>query len=199
MRTATDADYQALLALMTPGWEKQPLAQFNAQLLDWANAHADVRRRLDADLAYDVQPAGLADTEAFFLQHTVFLSSMEIDRHVDSVYSETTEHPPAADVRLPEKRLPRSAGPDVWADLRLSFSYCVDDPLCTTVAERDQAVAAVAEAVRRFWAEHTLDEVLQLGEAEMRRQLETLVRNSSPDGIRFTLAPDDFSLETTTG
>lgn len=187
----TPEDYRSLLALMTPGYENLPVADFNRALLAWANENYERMERTGEDAARGDFQVALTGEERFFVTRTVFLSGQENAKLVQSLYTGQPEEDPVCNVDLPQ-RTAEAGGRAAWCSLFYQYGYHLPDKSAVTVGERDQRIEAMLDAVRAFWQETDIERLLAMTEAEFASALEGIAASHSDERITLTIRSVHF-------
>ena len=191
---ATEADYRALLTLMTEDCLDLPVRDFNEKVLEWGNEDsAGSLDRIFCDLAWNDCQVPLTPEEQAFVQTSIRLSCMENAKLVQSHYTGRPEEDPMIDERLLPKQ---TADGTAYCGLYCQFFWHIADRDQLTVRQRDQAVGGLLTAVWNFWEEADLDEVLDLTKEEVVSLLGDLAREYSTDLITLSVREDGIGFET---
>lgn len=191
---ATEADYRALLTLMTDDYPDILLRDFNEKVLEWGNEDsAGSLDRIFCDLSCQDRQVALTPEEQTFVEISVRLSSMENAEFVQSHYTGRPEEDPVIAERLLPKQTADGAA---FCDLYCQFSWHIVDKEQLTVRQRDQAVAGLFTAVWNFWEENTLDEGLAMTKEEIVSHLNSLAQEYSTDQITISVSEDHIVFET---
>lgn len=190
----TTEDYCSLFELKTANYKNMSIEDFNAKLLAWANEDFDRMERIDADTKWNDFQVELNAEELSFVQLTVFLSGNENGEFVRSSYMSEPETDPVYHQNLPQK-LKRDKQRPIWCDLYYPFSYHITDKETLTVGERDRCVNGMISAVRRFWDETTLEDLLAMTESDIISRLASLAAEYSNRDITITINEEQVHFE----
>lgn len=190
----TDEDYHSLLALKTSDYNNMTVADFNRTLLDWANENHEKMERIDEDVKFNDFQVDLTDEELSFLKTTVFLSGMENGKTVQSLYTKTPPNNPYWGEYLPQKTAAEN-GTAAWCSLYYQFSYSVSDTETVTVGERDRQVEGMINAVRKFWSDSDIENMLKMSESNIAGELEKIAKAHSTDNITITTDEEQVHFE----
>lgn len=188
----TEEDYRSLLALKTAGYKEMSLAEFNQDLLDWANEDYDRMERIGMDDAWDDIQVTLGEEELSFVRLTVLLSGLENGERVRSSYRE--ERDIVHDQSLPDK-MAVDGGMGAWCSLYYQFSYHIDDANAVTVGERDRCIGGMMEDVRRFWEETDIEAMLEMEEKDVVAKLQEIAEKWSSQHIAISIREDYVGFE----
>ena len=188
----TEEDYRSLLALKTAGYKEMSLAEFNQDLLDWANEDYDRMERIGMDDAWDDIQVTLGEEELSFVRLTVLLSGLENGERVRSNYRE--ERDIVHDQSLPDK-MAVDGGMGAWCSLYYQFSYHIDDANAVTVGERDRCIGGMMEDVRRFWEETDIEAMLEMEEKDVVAKLQEIAEKWSSQHIAISIREDYVGFE----
>lgn len=188
----TEEDYRSLLALKTAGYKEMSLAEFNQDLLDWANEDYDRMERIGMDDAWDDIQVTLGEEELSFVRLTVLLSGLENGERVRSNYRE--ERDIVHDQSLPDK-IAVDGGMGAWCSLYYQFSYHIDDANAVTVGERDRCIGGMMEDVRRFWEETDIEAMLEMEEKDVVAKLQEIAEKWSSQHIAISIREDYVGFE----
>lgn len=190
----TQEDYRSLLTLKTPDYQEMCLADFNRAVLEWMNEDHERAERVNCDTAWNDFSVPLSEEERLFVTLSVNLSGMENAKTVQSHYTGRMEEDPCISQYLPEK-LSEEYGRSAWCDLFYQFSYHTADKEMLTVGERDRLVCGMMDAVREFWEETELYELLGMREAEIAELLREIAAACSTAQMIFSIDEDGVSFE----
>ncbi len=182
----TKSDYRSLLALKTPDYQDMSLADFNAALRAWADEDYERMERIDEDDRFDDFKVPMSEDERSFVEMTVFLSSREIAKYVQSVYSETPEGDPWHDQYLP-MRFGASGDMVGYCSLYYQFSWHISDKEDVTVGERDRQISGMMKAVQNFWDKAETEELLKMSESDIIQELEKIAAENSTSNVIITI------------
>lgn len=189
----TREDYQGLLALMTEGYQDKTVAEFNRELLDWANESYDRMERINADLSFHDIRAALTKEEENFVKTTASDSGTENAMMIRSSYTGQPEEDPGwtVDYRWEDDQ----SGGYAWIALYGQFTYHLADKESLTVGERDERLAALREEVEKFWTDTDKEEMLVMKEADVKSWLKGVVQKYSDEDISFSLVEKQLRFE----
>lgn len=190
----TYEDYHSLLALKMSDYNNMTVADFNRILLDWANENHEKMERIDEDVKFNDFQVDLTDEELSFLKTTVFLSGMENGQTVQSLYTKTPPNNPYWGEYLPQKTAAEN-GTAAWCSLYYQFSYSVSDKETVTVGERDRQVEGMINAVRKFWNDTNIENMLKMSESDIAVELEKIAEAHSTDNITITTDEEQVHFE----
>lgn len=191
---ATEEDYSSLFTLLTPDYQKRSVADFNQDLLAWANENHERMERIDLDTGYRDYQVALSEKEHYFTEVSVWFSGRENAEYVQSSYTGEKEEDPLYDQYLEEKMDERD-GRSAWCDLYYQFTYHIADQKTLTIGERDRAVTGMIEAVQTFWEEADLEELLQMTRQEVVKELQSIAKKSSSPAVSFTILEEQVGFE----
>ena len=178
---ATRADYDSLLALRTADYQRLSLEEFNQRLLDWADENPEACERVMSAAYLRSYAVDLTEEERAFLETTCWQSRQE------NVMQVRNSNPLFQDQRDPVflgALPPRQEAMD-QGRLYYEVSYHVGSPASVTVGERDAALAAMREAIGRFWRETDPDVLFQMTQEEAWAAYNALAEAHSTERIRF--------------
>ena len=186
----TEEDYRSLLTLMTPDVKQRSVADFNRDLLAWANENYERMERVNGDAGYDDFAVALDQEEREFVTVSVWFSGQENGRWVQSNYTGRAEEDPWYQESLETKTVP-----DAWCDLYYQFSYHIVDKETLSVEERDLYVSGMIKAVHQFWEETDLEVCLQMTKQDMVKKLQEIAETCSNEKITVTVSEEDVGYE----
>lgn len=175
---ATEEDYRSLLALRTSDYRDRSVADFNMDLLEWANEDYERMERINTDPAWNEEPVFLDGGESSFVKLTVNLSGAENAEFVRSSYTGREEEEPCYSQYLPEKSAEEN-GMAAWCNLWYQFSYSIADKNVLTVGERDDQVEGMISSIEKFWEETDLEEMLRMTETDVVKILQGIAEEYS--------------------
>ena len=189
---ATRADYDALLALRTEGYEDLPLEDFNQRLLDWANENTDAWNRISCDVIWDDYAVELLPGDDWaFASFTCRLSGTENGQMIRALHTGNPEEDPGWSRNLPEKFEEEDGIRTAWCDLYYDISYHISDKSAVTVGQRDAAVVGMMHAIDTFWRDTDLDTLLTMTKEDVAARFNTWARESSAENIRINPVTGD--------
>lgn len=186
----TEEDYRSLLALKTPDVSHRILADFNLDLLDWANENYERMERINGDAGYDDFAVALSPKEREFVTVSVWFSGQENARYVQSNYTGKPEEDPWYQEDLGMKNVPGA-----WCSLYYQFSYHIADKEALTVGERDRCISGMIQVVHQFWEETDLDTYLQMSKHDVVAKLQEIAASCSNEKITITVVDDYVGYE----
>ena len=193
----TKEDYQSLLALKTPDYASMSVADFNAKLLSWANEDFNRVERVDADMLCNDFQVSFSEEELAFIRLTVFLSGTENGEFVQSNYTGDPMADPAYQESLPQKVDKSNEKSPMWCDFGYRFSYHIANQETLTVGERDRCIGGMITAVKEFWNDTTLDDLLTMTKSDMISHLNSLAAEYSTDDIAITISAEQVHFDHT--
>ena len=189
---ATRADYDALLALRTEGYEDLPLEDFNQRLLDWANENTDAWNRISCDVIWDDYAVELLPGDDWaFASFTCRLSGTENGQMIRALHTGNPEEDPGWSRNLPEKFEEEDGIRTAWCDLYYDISYHISNKSAVTVGQRDAAVVGMMHAIDTFWRDTDLDTLLTMTKEDVAARFNTWARESSAENIRINPVTGD--------
>jgi len=181
----TEADYASLLALMTPGWERRTVAEFNQSVLDWANEDYERMERINCDIGWqDIRPA-LTEEERRFVLTTSHYSGIENAMEIRAGRTGASQIDPSVSVRPPERQ-----EKGCWCALNCGLSWHIADPASLTVGERDRYVSEAVAAIESLWRDTPIEKLLTLDKAAMTSLLTDTVKKFGGSAVQFSVNPD---------
>lgn len=186
----TEEDYRAIFSLRKPDYKQMTLAEFNKSLLDWGNENFDGYDRIMCDWIWDDFRVGLSAEEKDFITCTVNLSSQENAMYVRSIYKGTQ----AEDVNLGDtytKSLLEDGVQYAWSQMYYQFSYHIVDQEKVTVGERDRCVGGMVEAIRKFWDETDIKDILKMDKSDLMKELNGFAEKYSSENIIITVGAEE--------
>lgn len=190
----TKGDYISLLALKTADYQKRSVADFNMDLLEWANENYERMERINCDAAYQDFAVNLSSEELSFVTLTTWLSGAENGRYVQSNYTGREEEDPAYNQYLPSKTAEQN-GYGAWCDLFYQFSYHIADKKAITVGERDKCISNLITGINRFWSETDIERMLAMTDADIAGELKKIAAGCSNDKIVITIQEGSICFE----
>ena len=188
----TKSDYESLLALKTPGYEKLPLYLFNSTLLEWANENFGRMERISEDISRNEYPVTLTEEEQAFLEQTVFFSGKENAADIQSNYTKLYDRAPIFQETLPAKNLGSEDQGMAVCELYYEFSWRIPDRRACTVGERNRIIGNRIREVRDALEETDTEELLQMTEKELCARLATIADQGSSELLTITLGDTAF-------
>lgn len=193
----TKEDYQSLLALKTSNYASMSVADFNAKLLAWANEDFSRVERVDADMLCNDFQVSFSEEELAFIRLTVFLSGTENGEFVQSNYTGDPVTDPAYQESLPQKADKSNGKTPLWCDFGYRFSYHIANQETLTVGERDRCIGGMISAVKEFWNNTTLDDLLTMTKSDMISRLNSLAAEYSTTDIVITISAEQVHFDHT--
>ncbi len=188
-----------MLALKTSDYASMSIADFNAELLAWADEDFNRMERVDADTLCNDFQVSLSEEERNFVCLTVFLSGIENGELVQSNYTNNPMADPVYQESLPQKADTSNGNSTTWCDFGYQFSYHIANRETLTVEERDRCIGGMINAVEKFWNDTALDELLTMTKSDVISCLTTLATEYSTDGIVITINTEKIHFEHTEG
>ncbi len=186
----TEADYRSLFYLMTPGYENMSVAEFNADLLEWANENFESHERILQDAGLDNYRVNLSEEEKIFVALTVTLSSQENFRMIQSLNTGRPE-----EVCHSANCYMDKSTKGAWCSLWYRLEYRIMDKKSLKVKERDQCIAGIQKEVDALWAETDLEQFLLMSEEDVAEQLNAIAASYSNDLMNVTITENDIQFE----
>lgn len=190
----TKEDYGSLLTLKTRDYQDMPVADFNMDLLDWANEDYDRMERINCDISYQDFAVPLNSEELSFVNLSVYFSTTENTMYVRSDYTGKPEEDPSYNQNLPEKTK-EEGGRSAWCNLFYQFSYHITDKETLTVRERDRCVDGMIGSVRQFWDETDIEDMLKMSEEDIVKKLNEIAAEYSNSNITITVLENGAGFE----
>lgn len=190
----TEEDYHSLLALETADYQKRPVADFNMDLLEWANENYERMERINVDIGYNDFTVNFSREELSFVTLTTWLSGAENGKYVQSNYTGRKEEDPVFNQYLPSKTAEKN-GYGAWCDLFYQFSYHIADKKTLTIGERDECISNMINGIRDFWSRTDIEQMLTMTEGEVSRRLEEIAEKYSNESIVVTIQEDSIHFE----
>ena len=190
----TEEDYRSLFALKTASYQKRPVADFNMDLLEWANENYERMERINGDIGYNDFTVNLNREELSFVTLTTWLSGAENGKYVQSNYTGRNEEDPVFNQYLPSKTAEKN-GYGAWCDLFYQFSYHIADKKALTVGARDECVSNMINGIRDFWNGTDIEQMLTMTEGDVARRLKEIAARYSNNQIAITIHEDSVHFE----
>lgn len=191
---ASEADYQSLLKLKTPDYQKQSVAEFNRSLLDWANEDDQRSERISVDAAANQFQASLTDEEKAFVTLTAQASGQENAKLVQSYYTGREKEDPVLgnfDLSKQANDSRRTA----WASLFYQLTYHISDENKLTVEERDYALSGVINGIQRYWEDKDLDALLEMDPDQIQEDVNSIAGHYSSSLIHISFTDGQVHFE----
>lgn len=190
----TEEDYRSLLELKTADYQTRSVADFNMDLLEWANESYERMERINIDIAQQDFSVNLDSDELIFVALTTWLSGVENGKYVQSINTGRKEEDPGYNQYLPSKTAEEN-GYGAWCDLFYQFSYHIADRETLTVGERDYCIGSMMNGVQDFWNETDLEEMLSMTKDDVISKLKEIAEEYSNDDISITIYEDSVGFE----
>ena len=190
----TEEDYRSLLELKTADYQTRSVADFNMDLLEWANESYERMERINIDTAQQDFSVNLDSDELSFVAITAWLSGVENGKYVQSINTGRKEEDPGYNQYLPSKTAEEN-GYGAWCDLFYQFSYHIADKETLTVGERDYCIGSMMNGVQDFWNETDLEEMLSMTKDDVISKLKEIAEEYSNDDISITIYEDSVGFE----
>ena len=190
----TEEDYRSLLELKTADYQARSVADFNMDLLEWANESYERMERINIDTAQQDFSVNLDSDELIFVALTTWLSGVENGKYVQSINTGRKEEDPGCNQYLPSKTAEEN-GYNAWCDLFYQFSYHIADKETLTVGERDYCIGSMMNGIRDFWNETDLEEMLSMTKDDVISKLKEIAEEYSNDDISITIYEDSVGFE----
>ncbi|MDE6995525.1 MAG: M56 family metallopeptidase [Lachnospiraceae bacterium] len=190
----TEEDYRSLLELKTANYQTRSVADFNMDLLEWANESYERMERINIDIAQQDFSVNLDSDELSFVALTTWLSGVENGKYVQSINTGRKEEDPGCNQYLPSKTAEEN-GYNAWCDLFYQFSYHIADKETLTVGERDYCIGSMMNGVQDFWNETDLEEMLSMTKDDVISKLKEIAEEYSNDDISITIYEDSVGFE----
>ena len=190
----TEEDYRSLLNLKTTDYQSRSVADFNMDLLDWANENYERMERINCDAAFNDFSVDLSKDELSFVTLSTWLSGTENAKYVQSNYMGRKEEDPSYNQYLPSKTTEEN-GYGAWCDLFYQFSYHIADKKTLTVGERDDRIGNMINGIQDFWDKTDMEAMLSMTEDDIVSKLKEIAAEYSNDNITITIHEDSVSFE----
>lgn len=190
----TKEDYRSLLELKTADYQTRSVADFNMDLLEWANESYERMERINIDIAQQDFSVNLDSDELIFVALTTWLSGVENGKYVQSINTGRKEEDPGYNQYLPSKTAEEN-GYNAWCDLFYQFSYHIADKETLTVGERDYCIGSMMNGIQDFWNETDLEEMLSMTKDDVISKLKEIAEEYSNDDISITIYEDSVGFE----
>ena len=187
-------DYQSLLELKTPDYQKMSVADFNKALLEWADRNHERLERVGEDAAFDDYGVSLSPAEKSFITLTVWASGMENAAWVKSSYTKTKEKDPETMIILPDRE-EEVKDHLLYSSLSYHLAYHIADNKALAAEERDSHLAAVLSGVERFWQEAKTEDILKMTDGEAAEKLKQIAAQNSNEKIVFQIAAEQVHFQ----
>ena len=190
----TEEDYRSLLNLKTANYQNMPVADFNMDLLEWANESYERMERINVDTAHQDFSVNLNSDELSFVSLTTWLSGVENGKYVQSINTGRKEEDPIHNQYLPSKTAEEN-GYGAWCDLFYQFSYHIADKKTLTVGERDHCISNMMNKIQDFWNRTDMEEMLSMTEDDIVSKLQEIAAKYSNANITITIREDSVGFE----
>ena len=190
----TEEDYRSLLNLKTADYQNMPVADFNMDLLEWANESYERMERINVDTAHQDFSVNLDSDELSFVALTTWLSGVENGKYVQSINTGRKEEDPIYNQYLPSKTAEEN-GYGAWCDLFYQFSYHIADKKTLTVGERDDCIGNMMNGILDFWNRTDMEEMLSMTEDDIVSKLQEIAAKYSNANITITIREDSVGFE----
>lgn len=190
----TDEDYCSLLSLKTVDYQSKSVADFNRELLAWAEENDERMARITEDVAYQDFSVNLSREELPFVTLTTWLSRVENGKYVQSRYTGRAEEDPSYNQVLPLKT-PEENGSGAWCDLSYQFSYHIADKQALTVGERDACIGNMMREIQEFWNGTDIEKMLTMTKDDIVSKLQGIAAQHSNAQITITIREDSVWFE----
>ena len=190
----TEEDYRSLLDLKTADYQSRSVADFNMDLLEWANESYERMERINIDTAQQDFSVNLDSDELSFVAITAWLSGVENGKYVQSINTGRKEEDPILNQYLPSKTAEEN-GYGAWCDLFYPFSYHIADKKTLTVGERDACISNMISEIQDFWNGTDIEEMLGMTEDDIVGRLKEIAAEYSNDDITIIIQEDSVSFE----
>ncbi|MBD5445457.1 MAG: M56 family metallopeptidase [Lachnospiraceae bacterium] len=191
----TKEDYDSLLELKTPDYQNLTVADFNMNLLEWANEDHERMEGINIDIGQNDFKVSLTDEELSFLKLTVFLSGMENGKYVQSSYTGRPEEDVIYSQYLLQKISDVKNGRSAWCDLYYQFSYHITDKKTLTIGERDRIIGGMIYDIEDFWNETDIEDMLKMSKNDVVEKLCEIAEKYSDSNITITVRNNHISFE----
>ena len=183
----TEEDYRSLLQLKTTDYQRKSVADFNMELLKWADNNPERMARIMDDAAHQDFSVDLSSDELSFVTLTAWLSRVENGKHVESHYTGQAEEEPSYNQYLPLKTTKDNGYGGAWYDLSYQFSYHIADKQTLTVGERDEHIGNMLRGIQDFWNRTDMEEILRMTKDDIVRKLQEIAAEYSDADIAITI------------
>ena len=190
----TEEDYHSLLDLKTADYQSRSVADFNMDLLEWANESYERMERINVDTAQQDFSVNLDSDELSFVALTTWLSGVENGKYVQSINTGRKEEDPIHNQYLPSKTAEEN-GYGAWCDMFYQFSYHISDKKTLTVGERDYCIGNMMSEIQDFWNKTDIEEMLSMTKDDIVSKLKEIAAEYSNDNITITIYEDSVSFE----
>ena len=171
-----------------------PVADFNMDLLEWANESYERMERINVDTAHQDFSVNLDSDELSFVSLTTWLSGVENGKYVQSINTGRKEEDPIHNQYLPSKTAEEN-GYGAWCDLFYQFSYHIADKKTLTIGERDDCIGNMMNKIQDFWNRTDMEEMLSMTEDDIVSKLQEIAAKYSNANITITIREDSVGFE----
>lgn len=187
---ATEEDYQSLLTLKTPDYRSKSIADFDRDLLDWANENYERMERIGYDNMLEDYHVSLTDEEKSFAAVTAHYSRIENVEYVRSLKKNEPEQAACESIQLPDKQ-------GSWTECTLFYTFCyhISDKEKVSVGERDDCVGGMTDSIRSYWESTDIDTLMTKSESDMLEFLHAVAAKYSSQSIKITIVDDQTAFE----
>lgn len=168
----TKADYESLLALMTPDYQSMSVSNFNTALLDWCNEDYERMERIFEDVYNDEYAVTLSENEKTFVTLTAALSRCENATIVEATLAGTPSHNITYGSKLSQSHYKCSKDNHAFVNLWYQFSYQITDENKLSVAERDQCIGGLMDSVQTFFSETNISDFASMSQSVVTTKLQ---------------------------
>ena len=190
----TEEDYRSLLNLKTADYQSRSVADFNMDLLEWANESYERMERINVDIGQQDFSVNLDSDELSFAALTAWLSGAENGKYVQSLNTGRKEEDPIHNQYLPSKTAEEN-GYGAWCDLFYQFSYHIADKQTLTVGERDDCISNMMNEIQDFWNRTDMEEMLNMTEDDIVSKLKEIAAEYSNADLTITIRGDSVGFE----
>lgn len=189
----TQEDYQSLLALKTEDYQKMTVADFDAALLDWANADFDRTQRIQEDIGRNDYKVTLSDDELSFAVLTMTLSNEENHQMIVSLNTGNPEEDPwYGGISLYKDHQGSSAA---WCSLWYQFTYHISHKDRLLVGDRDRLINGFINEIQASWNETNLDGLLLMTEEDIVSYMKEAAAKYSNELLTIIIDTDQVQFE----
>ena len=180
--------------MKTANYQTRSVADFNMDLLEWANESYERMERINVDTAQQDFSVSLDSDELSFVALTTWLSGVENGKYVQSINTGRKEEDPIHNQYLPSKTAEEN-GYGAWCDLSYSFSYHIADKKVLTVGERDYCISNMMSEIQDFWNRTDIEKMLSMTKDDIVSKLKEIAAEYSNDKITIIIREDSVSFE----
>ena len=182
----TAADYELVLSLLTDGYEKQTLSEFNAKLLESMGQTpglAEAYDRVQEDFSRGESKHPLTEEQWSFLTLTLTASASE---NAAPAVSEE-EFSPVASCKLGYIYNKKT----YFIEVEITLSYHIIDPNVMTVKKRDEAFARIQSDLAAWLDGVAVEELFAQDKAAWTQKINRIVSDAPVLGMTFDVVPED--------